>query len=112
MIAQVEDRQLHRFQHEFGTSITRKGVDQSYRKELMGIKATKFTAWAILPLSEWGAKLDIPVDMLTAGDRLLDPDYDGRPTALCRKLSRGEVMLLAVKGATIADRTANPKAIA
>ena len=28
-ITQVEDRQLHRFQHEFGTSITRKGVDQS-----------------------------------------------------------------------------------
>jgi pPIWI_RE three-gene island domain Y len=70
------------------------------------------TTWAILPLTEWAVNLDIPVDMLAAGDRLLDPDYDGRPTALCRKLSRGEAMPLTVKGATIADRTANPKAIA
>ena len=37
-------------------------------------------------------KLDVPVDMLAVGDRLLDPDYDGRPTALCRKLSRGEAI--------------------
>lgn len=68
--------------------------------------------WAILPLAEWGVKLDIPVDMLAGDERLLDPDYDGSPTALCRKLSRGEVIPLTVKGTTIADRTANPKAIA
>ena len=71
-----------------------------------------FTTWATMPLAEWGVELDIPVDMLVAGDRLLEPDYDGRPTALCRKLSRGEAMPLTVKGVTIADRTANPKAIA
>lgn len=68
--------------------------------------------WAILPLTEWAVKLDIPADVFIAGDRLLDPDYDGRPTVLCRKLSRGEVMPWTVKGATIADKTANPKAIA
>lgn len=68
--------------------------------------------WAIMPLPEWDVKLDIPAHMLAASDRLLDPDYDGRPTVLCRKLSRGEVMPRTVKGATIADRTANPKAIA
>lgn len=48
--------------------------------------------WGILPFSEWGVKLDISVDMLVVGDRLLDPEYDGRPTALCRKLSRGEAI--------------------
>jgi hypothetical protein len=69
------------------------------------------TTWTILPLAEWDVKLDVPPDMLTIGDRLLDPDYDGKPTALCRKLSRGEVMPRTAKGATIADRTANPKAI-
>ena len=67
--------------------------------------------WSILPLSEWAVKLDIPADMFIAGDRLLDPDYDGSPTALYRKLSRGEVMPLTVKGATIADKIVNPKAI-
>jgi hypothetical protein len=56
--------------------------------------------------------LDVPADMLVVGNHLLDPDYDGRPTALCRTLSRGEGMPLTVKGATIANRTANPKAIA
>ncbi len=79
------------------------------------------STWAILPLAKWGVKLDISADVFITGDsasapgyglRLLDPDYGGNPTALCRKLSRGEVMPLTVKGATIADRTANPKAIA
>lgn len=69
------------------------------------------TTWASLPLAEWGVKLDIPADTFAVGDRLLDPDYNGRPTALCRKLSRGEVMPLTVKGATIADRIANLRAI-
>lgn len=50
--------------------------------------------WAILPLSEWGVKLDIPADMFIVGDRLLDPECDGEPTALCRKLSRGEAISL------------------
>ncbi len=76
--------------------------------------------WAILPLTEWAVKLDIPADVFIVGDsasahaglRLLDPEYDGNPTALCRKLSRGEAMPRTVKGATIADRAANPKAIA
>ena len=67
---------------------------------------------ASLPLAEWGVKLDVSANMLVVGDRLLDPDYVGRPTALCRKPSRGEVMPLTVKGAAIADRTANLKAIA
>ncbi len=68
--------------------------------------------WAILPLTEWAVKLDIPADVFIAGDRLLDPDYDGNPTALCRRLSRGEVMPRTAKGVTIANRTAKPKAIA
>ena len=76
--------------------------------------------WARLPLAEWGVNLNIPADVFMTGDsasahaglRLLDPDYDGKPTVLCRELSRGEVMPRTVKGATIADRTANPKAIA
>ena len=81
----------------------------------------KFVAtWAVLPLAEWGVKLDIPADMLVVGDsasahaglRLLDPECDGEPTALCRKLSRGEAMPSAIKRATIVDRTANPKVIA
>ncbi len=77
------------------------------------ISIPEFVAtWAIIPLAEWSVKLDIPTDVFIAGDRLLDPDYDGKPTALCRKLSRGEVMPRTAKGATIADRTANPKAIA
>jgi hypothetical protein len=70
------------------------------------------STWAILPLAKWGVKLDVPADRLTAGDRLLDPDYDGRPTALCRKLSRGEVMPLTVKGSTIVAKVVKPKAIA
>ncbi len=76
--------------------------------------------WAILPLTEWAVNLDIPADVFITGDsasahaglRLLDPDYDGRPTELCRKLSRGEVMPRTAKRATIADRTANAKVIA
>lgn len=54
--------------------------------------------WGILPLSEWGVKLDVPADLLTADERLLDPDNDGRPTELCQRLSRGEAM--------VAERTA------
>jgi hypothetical protein len=68
--------------------------------------------WATLPLAEWNLKLDISADVFTTGARLLDPECDGSPTALCRKLSRGEVIPRTAKGATIADRTANPKAIA
>jgi len=49
--------------------------------------------WATLPLAEWIVKLDIPADVFTAGDRLLDPGCDGNPTALCRKLSGGEAIL-------------------
>ena len=44
------------------------------------------STWAILPLSEWGVKLDVLADVLIAGDRLLDPECDGNPTALCRKV--------------------------
>lgn len=40
-IAQVDDIRPHCFRHEFGTSITRKGVDPMYGKELMGIKSDK-----------------------------------------------------------------------
>ncbi|KJH70091.1 tyrosine-type recombinase/integrase [Aliterella atlantica] len=40
-ISQVDDIRPHRFRHEFGTSITRKGVDPLYGKELMGIKSDK-----------------------------------------------------------------------
>lgn len=47
---------------------------------------------AILSLSEWGVELDIPADILATGDRLLDPECDSRPTALCKKLSRGEAI--------------------
>lgn len=50
------------------------------------------TTWGTLPFSEWGLELDIPAEMLAAGDRLLDAEYDGRPTALCKKLSRGEAI--------------------
>lgn len=67
--------------------------------------------WAILPLSEWGVKLDMPADILASGDRLLDPEYDGRPTALCRQLSRGEMMPPAFKGSIIVDKVVNPKAM-
>ncbi|KJH69665.1 hypothetical protein [Aliterella atlantica] len=37
----VDAIRLHRFRHDFGTSITRKGVDPLYGKELMGIKSDK-----------------------------------------------------------------------
>ena len=39
--AQVDNIRPHRFRHEFGTSITRKGVDPMYGKELMGIKSDR-----------------------------------------------------------------------
>lgn len=52
------------------------------------------STWAILPLSKWAVKLDISADVFTAGDRLLDPVYDGNPPALCRKLNRGEAVAL------------------
>lgn len=41
VIASVDDIQPHRFRHDFGTSITRKGVDPLYGKEPMGIKSDK-----------------------------------------------------------------------
>lgn len=49
--------------------------------------------WGVLPLSEWDVKLDLPAGLFTPSDRLLDPDCDSRPTALCQRLSRGEVFL-------------------
>ena len=70
------------------------------------------TTWAILPLAEWSVKLDLSADIFIAGDRLLDPNYDGRPTALCRKLSRGEIIPLTVNGASIVNKVVNLKAIA
>lgn len=60
-------------------------------------------SWAILPSAEWGVKLDVPADVFVVGDHLLDPEYGGKATTLCRRLSRGEV---------IADRTVCGKAIA
>lgn len=64
----------------------------------------KFVAtWAILPLAEWGVELDIPADVFIAGDRLLDPEYDGEPTVLCQKLSRGEVTLVESKPRDLAS---------
>jgi pPIWI_RE three-gene island domain Y len=68
--------------------------------------------WAILPLTKWAVKLNIPANVFITGDRLLDRNYDGRPTVLCRKLSRREVMPRTAKGVTIADGTADQKAIA
>lgn len=52
--------------------------------------------WGILPLSEWGVKLDVPVGLFTPDERLLDPDCDSRPTALCKKLSRLEAFVTGV----------------
>jgi integrase/recombinase XerD len=40
-LASVDNIRPHRFRHEFGTSITRKGLDPLYGKELMGIKSDK-----------------------------------------------------------------------
>ncbi len=37
----VEDIKPHRFRHSFGNTITRKGVDPLYGKELMGLKTDK-----------------------------------------------------------------------
>jgi hypothetical protein len=45
-----------------------------------------------MPLSEWCVKLEIPAGLLTADERLLDPEYGGRPTQLCKQLSRGEAV--------------------
>ena len=53
--------------------------------------------WGILPLSEWCVKLDVPAGLFTADDRLLDSDYDGRPTQLCKQLSRGEAVAAALQ---------------
>lgn len=68
--------------------------------------------WAILPLSEWAVKLDVPADMLVVGDHLLDPEYGGNPTVLCRRLSRGEAMPSVAKKAINVDKVINPMAIA
>lgn len=68
--------------------------------------------WATLPLEKWAVKLDVPADVFAVGDRLLDPEYGGNPTVLCRKLSRGEVMPSVAKKAITINRTAKPKAIA
>lgn len=51
------------------------------------------STWGILSLSEWDVKLDVSAHLLIADARLLDPDYDGRPTQLCQKLSRGEAIM-------------------
>jgi integrase/recombinase XerD len=40
-IASVEDIRPHRFRHDFGTTITCKGLDPLYGKELMGIRSDK-----------------------------------------------------------------------
>ena len=48
--------------------------------------------WGILPLSEWCVKLDVPADLFTPDERLLDPEYGGRPTQLCKQLSREEAV--------------------
>ena len=53
--------------------------------------------WGVLPLSEWCVKLEVPVDLFTTDKRLLDPEYDGRPTQLCKKLSRGEAVAAALR---------------
>jgi hypothetical protein len=50
------------------------------------------STWGVLPLSEWGVKLNVPEDWLILDERLLDPEYDGRPTQLCQKISRGEAL--------------------
>lgn len=48
--------------------------------------------WGLLPLSEWCVKLDVPADLLTTDERLLDPECDSRPTKLCQQLSRGKAV--------------------
>jgi integrase/recombinase XerD len=40
-LAGVEDIYPHRFQHMFGTEVTRRGVDPLFGKELMGIKSDR-----------------------------------------------------------------------
>ena len=44
--------------------------------------------WGLLPLLEWPLKLDLPVDVLMVDDRLIDSDFDGRPTIFCHQLSQ------------------------
>lgn len=41
VIASVDNIRPHRFRHDFGTTITRKGLDSLYGKELMGIRSDK-----------------------------------------------------------------------
>ena len=48
--------------------------------------------WGVLPLSEWGVKLDVPAGLFTVDERLLDRECDSRPTQLCQRLSRGEAL--------------------
>jgi hypothetical protein len=40
-LAAVNDIRPHHFKYDFGTSITRKGLDPLYGKELMGIRSDK-----------------------------------------------------------------------
>ena len=39
--ASVDDIRLHHFRHDFGTSITRKGLDPLHGMDLMGIKSDR-----------------------------------------------------------------------
>lgn len=48
--------------------------------------------WGVLSLSEWCVKLEVPADLFTADERLLDPECESRPTQLCKQLSRGEAV--------------------
>lgn len=47
-------------------------------------------AWGSLPLLKWPLKLELPQNVLTTDDRLLDPGLEGRPTKLCYKLGFGK----------------------
>lgn len=62
-LASVEDIRPHRFRHDFGTSITRKGIDPLYGKELMGIKSDQ-----VYERYTQGAPF-LSGDSLLAGDR-------------------------------------------
>lgn len=53
--------------------------------------------WGIMPLLEWGVKLDVPADLFTSDERLLDPNCESRPTQLCQKLSRREAIAAALR---------------
>ena len=52
--------------------------------------------WGIIPLSEWCVKLEVPADLFTPDERLLDPECESRPTHLCQRLSRGEAVAAAI----------------